>query len=142
MGNLQQRLIHLRVHFFEDIRFPLNIGPVNTKDRIEGAKLIPSQEKFAIGRILLAAWEVVDEEAADILSPPGIAGHRYMKPAGHLRLQRIPTGRRITRPGCGGITLGPCPGRTRQRKHSLVVDGALTFVGPLRGHQRIGIQIT
>jgi len=59
---------------------------MDAKDRIESPKLVPSHEEFTIGLILFAAGVVVDEETANVLRPPRIAGHGHFESACHLGL--------------------------------------------------------
>jgi len=92
MGDVEQGLVYLRVHVLEDVGLAFNVGAVDTEDRIEGPELVPAGKQLTVGLVAFAAGEVVYEEPADVMGPPGIPGQGHIESADHLVLEDVPTG--------------------------------------------------
>ena len=141
MRRIKERVVDLGRERFEDVGLAFDARSVNAIDRVQRAELMPARVEFLVLGIVFAA-NIIDKEAAGVLSPIGQARHGDVDAAGNLRVQRVPACRGVARPRHGGVALLACPGRTREREDALVAGGALSFISALRGDKSVGIQIT
>ena len=135
-------------------RLTVRILPVRTIQRAEGSELEPARVQFtpflavcifcpcSIPLLLSRHITVLYTEATYIHCPIGNSADCKIQTGGNLCLHIFPTGRDVTAPCSGGITLQAGKARTGQQEYPLVVvHTALSVVDGIRVHQRIRIEI-